>query len=282
MINEKLFEELENGLIPWHKPWKDFDEQGDFIPPQNYVTRQAYRGINFILLLNRFEQPYYLTFKQVKALGGRICKGEKCTPVVFWKPLDAKKTDDKEHSETEKKFILRYYKVFNITQTTGIDYTAVKWKESAEDLQFDKIQKAESILTGYKDSPKVVFNSSEAFYVPSLDKVYVPKPEYFKAPEFFYSTLFHELSHSSGHKSRLNRRGIAEFNGSSHQYSYEELIAEFSASYLNGHSGIYQTTIEENAAYLQIWLRKLKDNTRWLVNAASAGQRAAEYILGVS
>ncbi|SMO89106.1 Antirestriction protein ArdC [Saccharicrinis carchari] len=282
IINEKIFSQLEKGTIPWHKPWKSFDNDGNFVPPQNFVSRIPYKGINFVLLLNLYEQPYYLTWKQIQSLGGQIIKGEKSLPVVFWKPISKESIDKNGNPKTEKKFMFRYYNVFNITQTTGIDYEPVKFYEDTEPLCFDRIQKAEEVITGYKDCPKIIYGGNAAFYIPSLDKIHIPEPAHFDKPEYFYSTLFHEASHSVGHPSRLNRKDIADVNGQSqHDYSYEELIAEFSASYLSGHCGILQTTIQESAAYIHHWLTALKENTRWLVSAAGSGQKSAEYILGV-
>ncbi|MGQ1787491.1 ArdC family protein [Saccharicrinis sp. GN24d3] len=282
IINERIIEEFENGIVPWRKPWKNFDGSGDFVPPQNFISRIPYKGINFVLLLNRFEQPYYLTFNQIKSLGGKIIKGEKSFPVVFWKPVDHEIKDKDGNIELDRTYIFRYYKVFNITQTTGIDYEPVGLVENIDELKFDRIQRAEDIIKGYKDGPRIFYGGNDAYYYPATDQIHIPEPKCFDNPESFFSVLFHEASHSVGHPSRLNRKGIAEVNHSDdHELSYEELIAEFSASYLCGHCGIHETTIKENVAYIHNWLSVLNEHEKWIVNAASAGQKSSEYILGV-
>ena len=282
IINERIIEEFEKGVVPWYKPWKNFNGEGNFISPQNFITKIPYKGINFVLLLNRFEQPYYLTFKQVQKLGGKINKGEKSFPVVFWKPINNEIVDKEGNVEVERNYMFRYYKVFNITQTTGIDYEPVRFIEDTEGLNFDRIQKAEDIIKGYKDCPKIFYGGNDAFYYPATDQIHIPEPKCFDNPESFYSVFFHEASHSTGHELRLNRKGVAEVNrNNQHQYTYEELVAEFSAAYLNGHCGIHETTIQENASYIHNWLSVLNEHEKWIVNAASAGQKSAEYILGL-
>ena len=281
IINERIFAEMERGIIPWHKPWKNFDQDGNFIPPQNFVSKKSYSGINYLMLLNAFDEPYFLTFNQIKNLGGKIIKGSKSFPITFWKPFTIEEKNSKGENVTKTKFFLRYYNVFNITQTEGIEYKSSIIEQLVTN-KFKAIKKAEKIISGYKNKPVISIQkkSNKACYSPSLDKIKMPNKERFINENEFYSTLFHELSHSTGHKNRLSRKGITDsiFFGS-HNYSKEELVAEFSASYLCSCAGIINKTVENSAAYIKHWFEVLKEDQRMLVHGTSQGQKACEYIL---
>jgi antirestriction protein ArdC len=262
IITEKIIEQLEKGVVPWRKPWRT-------ILPQNLISRREYRGINSILLNSLpFEHPYFLTFKQARGLGGFVRRGEKGLPVVFWRFI--------EEEETKEKFpLLRYYTVFNVSQCDGISVPVVAAR------RFNPIEECDKTISGMPHCPAVEFGGNQAFYVPSRDLIQMPVRERFSEAEEFYATIFHELVHSTGHVSRLNRKGINEsgVGFGSQTYSQEELVAEIGASFLNAKAGIVGRTIENSASYIANWLSALRSDKRMVIVAAGAAQRAADYIL---
>jgi len=273
IITDRIMEKLEQGCVPWHKPWAGNSEY-----PKNLITKKEYRGINvFILSCAGYASPYWLTYKQAKELGGNIQKGEKGSPVVFWKWLE-KKSDD----ETEEKIpMLRYYTVFNVCQTEGIDEKkipelAIKYNE------LEKIEICEQVVARMPKRPEIVHKEQRAYYRPSNDTLNMPLFESFDDAEKFYSVIFHELTHCTGHQSRLKRRGITEITAfGSKEYSKEELVAEMGAAFLCGHCQIENKTIDNSAAYIKSWLSELHDDKKMVVVAAAQAQKAADFILGI-
>src|SRR5215813_10017917 len=276
-ITDKIMEELERGCVPWHKPWKSPD---GVRVPMNYVSKKPYRGVNtFLLAVARFkagyDSNYWLTFKQIQALDGNV-KGQHSEMVVFWKLLEKPAENPTPNNETDYIPMLRYYRVFNLDQVTGIK------KPSLDNLpSFQPIKEAEEIAIRYQQQIEVRHGGSRAFYRPSTDAIQMPDRETFDNPEEYYSTLFHEFTHSTGHKNRLNRPGIMETHFFGDEvYSKEELVAEMGAAMICGISGIENKTIKNSASYIQSWLGKLKDDKKLVVHAAAAAQKAADFILG--
>ena len=277
-ITEIICEKLQQGEIPWEKP---FASPGIF--PMNLVSMKPYQGINQILLQScGFSSPFFLTFNQVKQLGGSVKPGAKSLPVVFWKFLKvAKHTDPDVSEETEEKDrfgripFLRYYNVFNLEQTEGIPANKIP---TFETKVHNPIPEAETVVNAYlADGPKLILGHSGACYNSGSDIVKMPNKESFTNEFFYYSVLFHELGHSTGHSSRLNRKLGNGFG--SEDYGFEELIAEFTASFLCAHCGFEKQTIRNNTAYIQSWLGALKNNPKWLVLAGGKAQKAANFIL---
>ena len=215
------------------------------------VYRKSYRGFNFWLLLlvaNEFGSPFFLTFKQVKELGGHILKGEKGFPVVFWKLLEV---EEKDGSVDQVPF-LRYYTVFNLKQTGGIDESKIPQTE-AYDHDFDPIGQADQLIEFWTDCPKIQQNQTHAFYSPLDDYVGMPNPRTFYKDAEYYSTLFHELIHSTGHTKRLGRHEkLVDHKFGSKDYSQEELVAEMGATYLCYMTGIQSATIDNSVGYIKI------------------------------
>lgn len=271
IVTQKIIALLEAGVVPWEIPWRT--ENG---MPRNLVTERPYRGINFWLLLCRKDSlPFYLTFEQAKSLGGTIRKGEKSTMVVFWKLLK-----HKDKAEEEKVVpLLRYYNVFNISQIDGIDGKKIPTTE-AFDHEFSPVTEAESLIAQWQDRPLIMPDGNSAFYDPLSDAVSIPNPRSFFNDSRYYSTLFHELVHSTGHNKRLGRHAkIKDHKFGSQDYSQEELVAELGAAYLCGITGIEQDTIQNNAAYIKSWIRTFKNDPKVLVLAAAQAQRAVDYIM---
>lgn len=276
-ITQQIIAMLDKGVVPWRSPILGQSSAGY---PKNLESKKPYRGVNvFLLAFTAFMKGYsssnWLTFRQTNALGGSIKKGEKASMVVFWKPYEI---EDPETKEKKQVPVLRYYKVFNVEQCHGIQPPdAVSFVPTP----FQAIEKAEVLVKGYTEGPTIKHGGQQAFYRPTTDTVKLPPPSRFSSNEEYYATLFHELSHSTGHNRRLDRKLDTKLKpfGSS-DYGKEELIAEMSAAFLCGQAGIAPAVIENQAAYVSGWLGKLKEDKKLIIQAAAAGQRAADWICG--
>ena len=269
IINARIMELLESGTVPWHKPWN-----GSSSMPKNIASKKEYRGVNlFLLACQPYSSQYWLTFNQCTDLGGRIIKGSKSTPVVFWKLMDK---DNPDTGTTSKIPLLRYYNVFNSEQCEGI--TIPPSDEPSN--PFTPIETADLIIRGMPLKPEIKYGGNRAYYSPTLDYIQLPNQTAFEREEEFYGTLFHEAIHATGNIKRLGRKSILEpsYFGS-HDYSQEELVAEMGAAFLCGHAGIENITIENSAAYIAGWLKSLKNDGTLLVHAAGQAQKAADFIL---
>lgn len=272
IVTEKILESLANGVVPWRKPWSDAGL------PRNGESNRPYTGINSILLsLSEYLDPRWLTWKQIQKRGGRVHKGAKSTLVVFVANLKVIDRDNAE--ETKSVHFLKYYRVFNVAQTDGLALPALTTKTAP----IEPFKAAEAIVAAMPNPPRIDhLGGSQASYRPSTDRISLPEVDTFQTAEGLAATTFHELAHSTGHASRLNREtltGLAPFG--SPVYSKEELIAEFGSAFLCGHAGISPATLDNSAAYIESWRKVLKADNTLVVHAASAGQKAADYILGV-
>jgi antirestriction protein ArdC len=270
IVTEQVIKQLESGVAPWRKPWRTE-------PPCNLVTGKEYRGINpFLLAPQGYGSRYWLTFNQANKLGGHIRKGEKSSIVTSWKIGEeriVKSTDGTERRS--KPILLRFYHVFNIEQTEGI---AEKLGLGNASPRIPLLDDCEAIVSGMPNPPKRQ-QSDRAWYRPSTDSVGMPSLPLFNSAEEYYSTLFHELTHSTGHASRVGREGIEQLNTfGSESYSKEELIAEMGAAMLCGVTGIAPATIPNSCAYLKTWIERLRGDSQLIISAASAAQKAADYI----
>jgi len=290
VITDKMLEILKGGVVPWHKPWNA--EEGT---PKNLVTKYPYRGINvFMLAAQPYSSPYWISYKQVKDLGGRIKADEvrKYTPVVFFKWIEkthATKTeeekDEEELNETTQKVrkwpIIRYYNVYNVEQCTDLESHIPK--PPKEEKKISPIRRCENVVKNMPKAPEIKHGGGRAFYSPSADYIQIPEINTFDITESYYSTKFHEMVHSTGHKSRLDRSGVCEHHyfGDA-EYSKEELIAEMGASFLCAMTGIENKTIDNSASYVENWSKKLRENDRWIVIAGAQAQKAVDFIMNKS
>ncbi|MEM8669335.1 MAG: zincin-like metallopeptidase domain-containing protein [Planctomycetota bacterium] len=274
LVTERILSRLESGVIPWKKPWG-----GAAGMPQNLISRKGYRGINaFLLACTDYESPYWLTFKQAKDLGGSVRKGEKSEPVIFWN--EAESTDPDTGEEKTRRF-LRYYRVFNLAQCDLPDDKLPEEPDAQPTGPRDPIASCEAVVDGMPNRPEIRQGFRKAAYVPASDEIVMPDLQRFDSMPDYYATLFHELGHSTGHASRLDRPEITEPNRfGSEPYGREELVAEMSAAYLCHHAGIETETIDNAAAYVGGWLKAIKKDETLIVKAASAAQKAASFILG--
>lgn len=272
IVTDRIIELLEQGTVPWQKPWTDAGV------PANLLSKRPYRGINFWLLLSlNYERNLFLTWDQLKKIGGSVKQGEHGQVVVFWKTI--KKTDNLEGEDQKNVPLLRYYKVFNIAQCKDIPEDLVTPLVQKE---HDPIAECEAIFNGMPDCPPVKFKEQKAFYDIIGDYINMPKKKSFKTVEGYYSTLFHELVHSSGSEKRLKRPTITEMaEFGSEPYSIEELVAELGAAYLCSFTGILAAQIKDSTAYIKGWLGKLKDDKRFIIRASGYSQRAVDHILNI-
>ncbi|HRH03426.1 MAG TPA: zincin-like metallopeptidase domain-containing protein [Bacteroidia bacterium] len=269
IVTNHIIEKLEKKIVPWQQPWTDSGL------PRNLVSKKPYKGINVWLLNSlNYSQNYFLTFNQIKELGGSVKKGEKSQLVVFWKWLEK---EDEKTKEVKKTPLLKYYTVFNIDQCTGIPKEKLPVKE---ERQNNPIEACEKVINEMPKKPIIQHNEQRAFYHTGEDYVNMPKLDSFVSIERYYGTLFHELVHATGHSERLNRKELLEQKGpQTRDYAIEELTAEMGASYLKSYTGIPHQNFEDNIAYIQHWLEKLKKDKKFIVHASGQAQKAVDYIL---
>ena len=281
IITERILNEIDKGTLPWHKPWKS--ELGE--ESANLVSKKGYRGINRFLLSHLpYERPYFVSYKQATDLGGNVKKGEKGTPVIFWKTGTYTKTDSNGSEHEENSFLLRYYTVFNVAQCEGLDAHLPIITTDQPLNPVNPIESADNLVAQWATRPTLAHvRGNRAYYQPSTDSIVMPERTQFSTQAEYYSTLFHELTHSTGHKDRLNRPTLvdASYFGSCN-YSKEELVAEMGAAFLCGEAGIENEAVLRNSAsYLDGWRKKLKADSKVVIQAAGMAQKAADLILGV-
>ena len=267
-VTDRIIAQMEEGVIPWSKPWIAC---GKAI---SRSTGKPYSLLNQMLLGRPGE---YLTFKQCQEAGGKVKKGEKSSMVVFWKWIEK---EDEETGEKKEVPFLRYYNVFHIDQCEGV--AAKHTTETAFPDGAEPLEAVQEIIYDYLSREGVKLSHSEgdrAFYRPSTDEVVLPIRKQFVSTAEYYSTVFHELTHSTGHAKRLNRLSKPSFFGTE-DYSKEELVAEIGAATLVNHVGLEtSTSLRNNAAYIQNWLKVLKDDKRFIVSAAGKAEKAVALIL---
>lgn len=266
-VTNKIIDSLEQGVIPWKRPWKS-------VFPMNLNSKRRYSGLNaFLLSLSPYTSPYWCTFKGAQSAGGSVKKGEKGTMVIFWRILEV---EDSQSKTGKKKIpLLRSYTIFNAEQCENISIPTGKGND------LSSVEEADQVIANMPNAPKINHGGNDAFYMPSTDEITVPNKQNFDHVEGYYSTVFHELAHSTGHETRLDR--IKDWGAfGTDPYAKEELVAEMAASLLVALTGVANDSADysQNAAYIGGWLRKLKQDKKLLVSAASQAQKAADYIMG--
>lgn len=275
LVTNRIIEQLENNIVPWEKPWS-----GTLDGAFNRVSKKPYSILNQMLLKYNGE---YATFKQWQELGGHIRKAEKSEIVVFWKmyPIKEKQDDGTEIIKTIP--LLKYINVFHISQVDGVEPLKQKVTHDIE-----PIDKAEKILNDYWNRENITIEhvkGDKAFYSPMFDKIQLPLFEQFKQSEEYYSTAFHESVHSTMKTSRCNRQEdrkgkVVSFG--SEEYSKEELVAEVGSAQLMNIVGIETTkSFRNSTAYIQSWLKVLRNDNKFIVSASSKAEKAVNYILGI-
>ena len=273
-VTNRIVKQLEAGRIPWRKTWASG-------LPKSLTTGREYRGINILLLgAATYSSRYWVTYRQALHLGGHVRKGEKATPVVYWKwrtDDDLRKLRERTGKESFAPCVPFVSAVFNLDQVGNVPRPA----DDVPMLPNAPLAIAEQVYDVMPDKPVIEHSTAhQPAYVPSLDRVLLPHLSQFEGAAEYYAALFHELTHSSGHARRLNR--FNETQGDRiEKYSFEELVAEFGAAFLCGFAGIQNPETESlQVGYIQGWMQALKNDSRMAVRAASAAQRAADYIRG--
>ena len=310
MVTDKIIGMLKSASpTDYHRAWKD----DAFFIPLNYDSKKPYRGVNRLLLQERigfagaFANPYFLTFKQIKKHKGTLKKGAKGYEVIYYSILyvvpadknsgrkaysstNAQKVLDFLHkynlpeSEVTRIPMIRYYNVYNGEDITGIDFKLpeVKIGRAVPDTAPEN-QAAQLIVENYPNPPAIKHGGNEAYYSPARDYIKLPKQEQFDTVNDYYRTLFHELTHSTGHNKRLNR-GI-HLMLEKDDYAKEELVAEFGAVFLSAWAGIMWYNNKNHAAYLKGWnsaIKEAQNDNKFLMRAASLAQQATDYILNLN
>lgn len=265
-VTDRIVASLEKGVVPWKRPWVGGG-------PINVRSGRPYRGVNIFLLgISEYGDPRWGTYKAIREAGGNVLKGEKATWIILWKPVqkrDGKNGDDQAAGESY--LLLRSYAVFNAEQADGLDAFKMEYEHQP-------IERAQMIVDGFVSAPAVLFGGGVASYSPSKDLVRCPQMGQFVTREGYYSTLYHELVHSTGHESRLKRLEPALFG--TDPYAREELVAEMGAAMLCGIAGINNE--DQSAGYVDHWLGRIRDDKKFVVQAAAQAQKAADLILGTT
>lgn len=262
-VTDKIVAQLEQGIVPWAKPWRQLRHV-------NVFSKKEYRGINpWILSATPFEDIRWAGFGQIRSHGGSVLKGAKSSLIVYYKWI---KKEDK-NGEEERFPLFRYLQVFNVEQTNLIDIGKIPSTEeymgtapTADDAT------AESVFINMQNPPKFRYDvMMEATYCKALDEVTMPPKGTFDEMSHYYGTLYHELTHSTMHESRLGRQFVSR--------PYEEMVAEMGAAMIAAEVGV-NADLEQSAAYIGNWLSAMRGDNKYVIHAAGAAQKAADYILG--
>lgn len=281
IITEQIVKRIEeSGQLPWQKPWRE-------IGAYNVKSGKEYSYLNQMMLQH---SGGYLTFNQIQELDGTLQKNAKSEIITFYKTYDDKKEiqkdengnvllDDNGKPKHVKRFALRYYRVFSLVYVDGIEGKHINLNDSIR-----PIENAEAIMRGYITRSGVKFQSEpsdSAFYAPAIDLISVPNIKQFENPDEYYSTVFHEAVHSTGHKKRLSRKGFdSGMRFGSCDYSREELVAEIGSCFLRRKVRIEdKRTFENSVSYIDNWLNVLKRDDHMIVTAARQAEKAVRYIL---
>ena len=278
-ITEKIIADLEAGVRPWTKPWNAEHAAGRINKPLRH-NGKPYSGINVLMLWSAacdqgFASPIWMTYRQATAYGGQVRKGEKGELVVYANKL-IREDEDPETGEEKKRSIpfLKGYTVFNVGQIDGLPENYYKLAEPVLD-PVSRISEAEKFFAA--TGATINFGGNRAFYAIGPDRIQMPPFACFRDAEAFYSTLAHETTHWTRHKSRLDR-SFGRKRWGDEGYATEELVAELGACFLCADLGIYLEPRDDHAAYIENWLKVLKNDNRAIFTAAAHAQRAAEYL----
>lgn len=301
MSNEKIYQNVtqnlikvieENKILPWQLPWDRVDLGGQ----QNFRTKRAYNGINafitcLVQITSGYRSPYWLTAKEITAKKGKLKPNQKATPIVFFKVIESDDQDNETDKNGEliinKIGIAKAYRVYNLDQVDGIDFKIPK----APNYDHKKIlEKADKLAKNLKHLPPIKHvDLNRAYYNKTHDFINIPPKTSFKNQPEYYSTLFHEITHATGHKKRLARScpddiAASPINltriGKDKAYAYEELIAEMGSAFLCSEAKILKDTENNSAAYLKSWLTCFKSDPNMLIRAAKEAEKSTYYLLG--
>ena len=273
-VTARILSQLDAGVVPWRKTWTTG-------LPKSLTTGKEYRGANILILgMASFSSRYWVTYREAQRLGGHVRRGERASPVVFWKwrtPQELARLREKSGREDLAPCVPFTAAVFNLDQVEGVS----RPEDDVPSRRNDRFEIADKMLDVMPDQPEIVHAATrEPSYSPRFDRVTLPHLSQFESAAEYYATLFHELVHATGAEKRLNRFGQVE-GDRVERYSFEELVAEFGAAFLGAFAGIESPGTEAlQASYIQGWAAALRKDQRLVVRAASAAQRATDYIRG--
>lgn len=267
-VTDKIVASLESGVLPWVKPWDNKKGGSDY----NLISGKEYRGINVILLgMAGFNSPVWATYKQWQEKGCNVKKGQSGSMIVYASKVESKDASAITETNPEGKkefFMMKYSTVFNAEQVEGYEP-----ESSGNNTEFNMIEACETVLKPW--AHKITHQGNQAFYSPAHDAITMPPKEAFKTSAGYYSTAFHELSHLTGHESRLNRDFKNRFG--TEAYAFEELIAELSSAFINHSCGL--DSINNHDSYIASWLKVLKNDKKAIFTASTQAQKAADMVL---
>ncbi|ELI5720950.1 DUF1738 domain-containing protein [Vibrio fluvialis] len=276
-VTDSIVKALESGVKPWACPWENNVAAGMSGLPYNLKSQNTYSGINVLLLWssateNRFSSPAWLSYKQALEMGGQVRKGEKSTQIVFYKQI--KKEDEQGNEEIVP--IMKTYSIFNLDQIDGIQSPQVEEPKPLDTNDYEQYSHVESVIEA--TGANIIEKGIKAFYRPSSDIIVVPPKPLFKSAADYFSTKLHELSHWTGAKHRLDRKGGQSFGD--HDYAFEELVAELSSAFLGAELSIYGDVQHES--YIASWLKALNNDKRYIFKAAAQAAKSHAFIMGFS
>jgi antirestriction protein ArdC len=279
-VTDKIIADLEQGELTWLKPWSSANTEGRITKPLRH-NGQPYSGINVLMLWGAameggYASPYWMTFKQAKELGAHVKKGERGNMVVYANAIT--KTEESSSGEEQERRIpfMKSYSVFNVEQIEGLAEHFYEKPEAVIDPA-ERIDHAEDFFAN--TSADVRHGGNRAFYSGGSDHVQMPYFETFRSPEAYYATLAHELTHWTKHQSRLDRE-FGRKKWGDEGYAREELVAELGAAFLCADLALTPEPRTDHAAYIQSWLKVLKDDKRAIFSAAAHAQRATDFLNG--
>ena len=271
-VTDKIIDALEGGsMLPWLKPWKDSAGAVDAAMPYNADTGRPYSGINILLLWAEgaeYASNGWMTYRQAQGRGAQVRKGEKGSMVTLFKPCKGK---DRDTGEDKSFFILKSFTVFNVEQ--------IEWPEGSR-------PPAEPVAllpvtTTFTELAEAVgcdlrIQGNKACYIPSADQVHMPHHDQFRSTDEFNSTGFHELTHWTGHKARMDRDFSGRFG--SEAYAVEELVAELGSAFLCAQTATPLTELRHDS-YIASWLKVLKGDKKAIFTASSQARQANEWLI---
>jgi antirestriction protein ArdC len=274
-ITGRVLNALESGVERWQRPWTTR-------APVNAVTKQPYRGINNLLLAltaaeRNYVSPGWLTYRAAVAAGGHVRRGERATTIVWWgrrtmRAEDSTTESNESHEpESRSRWLTRSYAVFNLDQCDGLE--SLQAHSRGHDEAFETIAECQRVVSS--TGARIEHGAHAAYYCPATDTISLPAVRSFTSSAAYYATLFHELTHWSGAPSRLNRQLTGRFGDAA--YAAEELVAELGAAFLCGRCEIDH--VSQAAAYLQSWIRVLRNDNRAILTAARLATQATDLLL---
>ncbi|UOF81991.1 antirestriction protein [Caudoviricetes sp.] len=264
LVTEKIISQLETGTAPWIKPWN-----GEESLDHNKITGKAYSGINRLLLGisgSVYNNKEWGTLKQWNALGGRVKRGEHGTDIFYYQPQVA--GIDKNTGEEKSYMLLKCYKVFNFEQVEGLQIKPDDHKIK----NFVNMESVEDFIIG--TGANISHGGNSASFSPVTDSIKLPRKESFFSESNYYATVFHELVHWTGAKSRLSRELSGRFGST--EYAFEELVAELGSAFLCQSFGVQGEL--RHSGYINSWIKCLKEHNTAIFKAAALAQKAEDYL----